>query len=196
MKKQIYIIIPIIVAFTGVLNIYAFKSPTAIPPAGGVQAPVTTSMFEQMKAGSIGVSGVFAVFGNTFLSGGLRIVDGTQKEFYALVSDKDGNASWKPLPARPILAHKFKLAECPAGSTAMNDRGLAYCGYWVNTGLASYCRKGDARIAAIDTGTSGHKGGNHGITIVEPNGCVGWEGEGNNGGAGCSVLCRAATSYK
>ncbi|MDB5204798.1 MAG: hypothetical protein JWP09_826 [Candidatus Taylorbacteria bacterium] len=196
MKRNIYIILALIFLGAGAVNLYAWKTPTATPPSQGVQPPVTALINEQLKAGTLGVNGMFAVFGNAVLSGGVKIADGTQKEFYVLTSDSAGNASWKSLPAKPVTTHKLGLGDCPAGSTKMTDRGLAYCGYWVNTGAASYCNKGDLRIAAVDTGTSAHKGGNHGITLAEPNGCIGWEGPSNFGGPGCAVQCRTTTVYQ
>ncbi len=195
MKTYILSLFVLIMLCFGALNIYAWKSPTRPAPAGGIDAPVTALVMDQIKNGTLGVSGMFAVFGNSVFTGGFKIADGTQREFYALTSDSAGNATWTRLPAKPVAVHKLSLGDCPPGSTKMTDRGLPYCGYWVNTGVASYCKPGDTRIAAVDTGTSGHKGGNHGITLVEPNGCIGWEGASNFGGAGCAVQCRAKTTY-
>ncbi|MES2409109.1 MAG: hypothetical protein V4509_02270 [Patescibacteria group bacterium] len=196
MKRNLSIILVLTLLALGAVNLYAWKAPTTFPPGGNVAAPITSSTNAQLKAGSLGVNGVFAVFGNSVFSGGVKIADGTQQEFYALVSDALGNASWKPLPAKPVVDHQLTLSSCPEGSTVMTERGLAYCGYWVNTGAASYCKAGDIRISAVDTGTSAHKGGNHGITLAEPNGCIGWEGASNFGGPGCAVLCRTTTVYK
>lgn len=182
----------------GAINTIAtssWQSPTAAAPGGNVSSVVTLSPDAQIKMGTLGLGGL-ASFGNATFSNKVRIADGTQGEFYALVSDANGTESWKPLPSRPVLSHQLALSDCPAGSTAMTDRGLAYCGYWVNTGAASYCKAGDVRIAAVDTGTSAHKGGNHGVSLSEPNGCIGWEGPSNFGGPGCAVLCRATTTYK
>lgn len=195
MKINLFIIFAFILLCAGSVSVYAWNSPTKAPPAGGIEPPVTAGINEQIKTGNLGVNGILGIFGNTLFSANLKIADGSQKEFYALVSDSVGNASWKPLPARPVLTHKLSLGDCPSGSTPMTDRGLAYCGYWVNTGAASYCKSGDIRIQAVDTGTSAHKGGNHGITLAEPNGCIGWEGAGNFGGPGCAVLCRTTTTF-
>lgn len=195
MRKNITIILILTFVCVGALNLYAWKSPTKAPPAGGIDAPVTVLATDQIKSGNVGVNGVLGVFGNALFGGGVRIADGTQNQFYAFVSDSAGNGSWTKLPARPVIAHKLTLSECPPGSTVMTDRGLPYCGYWVNTGISSYCKPGDTRIQAVDTGTSGHKGGNHGINLVEPNGCIGWEGNSNFGSAGCAVLCKAKSSY-
>ncbi len=98
LKKIISTLFAITTFVLGANIIYSWTAPTGVPPTANVPAPINIGPNTQIKAGSLGIDGNFLVTGNSVFVGKVRIADGTQGAGKYLTSDKDGNASWKPLP--------------------------------------------------------------------------------------------------
>lgn len=195
MKKIKEIIYPIITAIVlvGSANaLYAWTSPTAIPPKANVPAPINTGTTPQAKKGSLGIDGNFAVFGNAAFTGKVRIVDGTQGAGRVLTSDANGVASWQPLPAKPVVPKSTNwVLECAEGSQVINEGTLSFCGYKLyayERNVPVFCKGTDQLVRVTDVGV----GRNHGIVKVPPNGCYAWEGTSNYGGQGCELTCKSS----
>ncbi|MES2223825.1 MAG: hypothetical protein V4469_02740 [Patescibacteria group bacterium] len=95
------IILPILLVAIFVLGanlLYAWTAPAGTPPAVDAPTPINVGPNTQIKAGGLGVDGNFLVSGNAVFTGKITIADGTQGAGKYLTSDKDGIASWKPLP--------------------------------------------------------------------------------------------------
>lgn len=189
-KDVVYPVIAAVLLIAGGNALYAWTAPTSAPPKGNVAAPINVGSVAQTKKGAFGVEGNFAVFGNTVFSGKIKIADGTQAAGKVLISDAAGNASWAPLPAKPLAAKATKwVLKCAAGSREITYAGLSFCGYTISTGQTTkYCNGTDELIRVADNGN----GRNHGITKVPPNGCTGWEGTKNYGGGSCELTCKSS----
>ncbi len=98
LKKIVSTILAIATFVLGANIIYSWTAPTGTPPTADAPTPINVGSNTQIKAGPLGIDGNFLVTGNTAFTGRVRIADGTQGAGKYLTSDKDGNASWKPLP--------------------------------------------------------------------------------------------------
>ncbi|MBU3669059.1 MAG: hypothetical protein FGM57_03815 [Candidatus Taylorbacteria bacterium] len=191
-KDIVYPIVAAILLVSGANAIYAWTAPMAIPPKGNVAAPINVSNAPQVKKGALGVEGNFAVFGNSAFVGKVRIADGTQGNGRVLTSDANGVASWKPLPAKPVVPKAANwVLNCAAGSEKISEGTLSFCGYKLyarGQNVPVFCRGSDELIRVTDIGI----GRNHGITKVPPNGCMAWEGTKNYGNQGCELVCKSS----
>lgn len=166
----------------------AWVGPKAAPPGENVAVPINVGSVAQQKAGTLGVNGL-GVFGQSIFNGTIKIVDGTQEEGKILFSDAQGNASWQYPPPVPTC-NAAAQAECPSGSSQMSINNQTFCGY-SKSGGGGYtsCNGTDPLIYCEDMGV----GKNHGVT-PGPTGCTAWEGNGNGGGPGAMLYCKAANA--
>lgn len=120
----------------------AWSEPTALPPAGNVEAPINVGAATQYKSGALGVGGLLAAYGNVEVSGTVKISGGSPAAGKVLTSDAFGLASWQTamssgsVPAGAVMY--FNLSSCPSGwSKYSNAWGRYIVGIGSGTGLNS-----------------------------------------------------------
>lgn len=186
--NSLYITFGAVLLLGGAHYASAWTAPISAAPNNNSSAPLNISATNQSKLGNIGLGGLL-VSGNSIFSNGVKITSGSPGLGKVLVSDDEGNASWKTFSEiiEQIKVQKV-LDVCPTGSAKMTIAGKTFCGYERTTGGVGYCDKFgqeyDKQVACYDIG----HGRNHGINAY-PQGCQAWEGDENYGGQGALFYC-------
>ena len=121
------------VFFIGLLYVQAWTgAPAGIPPANNVDAPINVSNSTQYKPGSLGIGGLFKVYGTFNIPTGA----GPGK---VLTSDADGNASWQT-PVSSSGGGSAMVSDSPQGTLCGLSVAMGYDGIPVSPTIAATCK--------------------------------------------------------